>query len=46
MVMNAQTTLQRIHDILGNHPGEDAAWVTSVIDLYGKEETRFYQALN
>lgn len=46
MVMDAQTTLQRIHDILGNHPGKDAAWIASVIDLYEKDETRFYQSLN
>jgi len=34
--MDVQTTLLRIHEILENHPGEDAAWIASVIDLYAK----------
>ena len=45
-MIDIQTTLQRIHEILKTHPGDDAAWVASVIDLYGSDETRFYQALN
>ena len=44
--MDIQTTLQRIHEILENHPGDSAAWIASVIDLYGKDEARFYRALN
>jgi hypothetical protein len=44
--MDIETTLQRIHEILVNHPGESAAWVASVIDLYSNDETRFYQVLN
>ncbi len=44
--MDVQTTLLRIHEILEDHPGEDAAWMASVIDLYAKDETRFYQTLN
>jgi len=44
--MNIITCLQCIHEILENHPGDSAAWIISVIDLYGNDETRFYQALN
>jgi hypothetical protein len=41
-----QTTLQRIREILENHPGESAAWIQSVIELCGTDETGFYRALN
>lgn len=44
--MAVQTTLQRIHEILRNHPGESAAWIGSVIELSGKDEARFYRELN
>jgi len=44
--VDVQSTLQRIHEILENHPGESAAWIASVIDRHGNDETRFYQALN
>lgn len=44
--MTVLAVLHRIHEILLNHPGDDAAWLASVIELGGKDETRFYRELN
>lgn len=44
--LDIQTTLQRIHLILDNHPGDSAAWIASVLDLCEAEPARFYKALN
>jgi hypothetical protein len=44
--MAVQATLQRLHKILENHPGDSAAWIGSVIDLGGRDEARFYRELN
>ena len=44
--MDVQTTLHRLREILGNHPGESAAWIGSVIELGARDETRFYRELN
>ena len=45
-MIDIRDTLQRIHEILKSHPGDDAAWLASVIALYETDETRFYKALN
>ena len=45
-MIDIQSILQRIHEILRNHPGESAAWIASVINLCESDETGFYQALN
>ena len=44
--MNIDICLQRIQGLLESHPGDSAAWIASVISLYGNDDTRFYQALN
>ncbi len=44
--MDVLTTLHRIHEILRDHSGEDAAWIGSVIELGGSDEAGFYRALN
>ncbi len=44
--MEIEICLQRIQALLENHPGDSAAWVASVINLYGNDDTSFYQALN
>ena len=44
--MDINTTLYRIRDLLKNHPGDSAAWIGSVIELGGSDETGFYRLLN
>ncbi|MFW2372761.1 MAG: hypothetical protein ACN4GM_06525 [Gammaproteobacteria bacterium] len=41
-----QTSLQRIHDILVNHPGDSADWIASIIGLAKTDESEFYRLLN
>ena len=44
--MNIQDTLQRIRELLENHPGDSAAWLGSVIELGERDQVEFYRALN
>ena len=44
--MDVLTTLHRLREILGNHPGESAAWIGSVIELGARDEAKFYRELN
>jgi hypothetical protein len=44
--MDVQAALHRIRELLKNHPGDSAAWVGSVIELGGSDETGFYRLLN
>lgn len=45
-MIDVLTCLQRIHNILSNHSGDSADWVTSLIELGDNDETEFYRALN
>jgi hypothetical protein len=44
--MDIQTTLHRLRELLKNHSGDSAAWIGSVIELGGSDETGFYRLLN
>ena len=44
--MDIETMLHRIRELLESHPGDSAAWIGSVIELGGSDETGFYRALN
>jgi len=44
--MDIQTTLHRIRELLKNHSGDSAAWIGSVIELGGSDESGFYRQLN
>lgn len=43
---DVKTNLQRIHNILLNHPGDSASWIASLIKLANNNETELYRALN
>jgi hypothetical protein len=44
--MDTLTTLHRIRQLLENHPCDSAAWIGSVIELGGHDESGFYRQLN
>lgn len=46
MTININSTLQRIHTILQNHPGDSANWIASVIALCDEDEKVLYHHLN
>jgi hypothetical protein len=44
--MTVLTTLQRLHALLPDHSGENAAWLADVIECCAHDEARCYRALN
>ena len=45
-MIDIKDNLQRISNILQNHPGDSAEWVASLQTLYDQDTSEFYKQLN